>query len=79
MKKLLKIPAVVLFSSAFYTWISYDEYISVTETLFPWLNFQGVFKQGANFFFVCIQAALGMLFWELPKGKKKEELKEGEE
>ena len=24
-------------------------------------------------------AILGMLFWELPKGKKKEELKEGEE
>ena len=84
MKKLLKIPAVILFGSAFYTWFAYDEYISLSETLLPWLNFQGVFKhsllpwlnfQGVfkqvfNTFIVCIQGGLGAFLWELSGDKK---------
>jgi hypothetical protein len=71
MKKLLRIPAVVLFGTAFYTWISYDEYVSVTETLFPWLNFQGVFKQVFNWVLVAIQGALGAFLWDLSGDKGK--------
>jgi len=70
MKKLLKIPAVILFGSAFYTWFAYDEYISLSETLLPWLNFQGVFKQVFNTFIVCIQGGLGAFLWELSGDKK---------
>ncbi|MZH01972.1 MAG: hypothetical protein F3745_00805 [Nitrospinae bacterium] len=73
MRKLLKFPAVILFCSAFYTWITYDEYISYSETLFPWLNFQGVFKQMINFFLVCIQGALGAFLWQLSEGEEKAE------
>jgi hypothetical protein len=73
MKKLLKIPAVLLFGSAFYTWVTYDEYISLADTLFPWLNFQGVFKQMINIFIVCIQGALGAFLWQLSEGKKEAE------
>lgn len=70
MKKLLKIPAVILYCTAFYTWIAYDEYISLSETLLPWLNFQGVFKQVFNWLFVCIQWALGAFLWHLSGDKK---------
>jgi len=73
MKKLLRVPAVILIGSAFYTWISYDEYISTTETLFPWLNFQGVFKQVFNWFFICVQGALGAFLWHLSGDKKESE------
>jgi hypothetical protein len=69
-KKLLKIPAVILIGFAFYTWITYDEYISTTETLFPWLNFPGIFKQTFNWLFVCIQWALGAFLWHLSGDKK---------
>ena len=71
MKKFLKIPAVILFGSAFYTWISYDEYISVTESIFPWLNFKGVFKQVLNMGFVAVQGALGAFLWQLAGDKEK--------
>ena len=74
MKKLLKIPAVILIGSAFYLWITYDEYISTTETLFPWLNFSGGLKQGFNWLIVCILGGLGALLWQL-SGDKKESSK----
>jgi hypothetical protein len=70
MKNLLKIPAIFLFGSAFYSWISYDEYISLSEALLPFLNFQGVFNQMGNFFIVCIQGAMGLGLWQLSEGKK---------
>ena len=78
MKKLLKIPAIILFGSAFYTWIAYDEYISFSETLFPWLNFQGVFKQMINFLIVCIQGGLGICLWQLSEGNKEAKADEDE-
>ena len=65
MKQLLKIPAVLLFVSALYTWIAYDEYISFTETLFPLLNVQGAFKQIINWVFVAVQGGLGVFLWQL--------------
>ena len=70
MKKLLKIPAVILIGFAFYQWITYDEYISTTETLLPWLNFSGVFKQTLNWLFVGIIGGLGALLWNLSGDKK---------
>jgi hypothetical protein len=65
MKKLLKIPAVILFGLAFYTWVTYDGYINSSETLFPWLNFQGVFGQIFNWFIVCVLGGLGLGLWKL--------------
>ena len=65
MKKLLKIPAVILIGSAFYTWVTYDGYISFSETLFPWLNFQGVFGQVFNWFIVYVLGGLGLGLWKL--------------
>jgi len=70
MKKLLKIPAVILIGLAFYIWITYDEYISTIETLFPWLNFPGVFKQVFNWLIVCILGGLGAFLWQLSGDKK---------
>ena len=70
MKKLLKIPAVILIGSAFYIWVSYGEYIGISETLFPWLNFQGVFKQVLNYFIICMVGGLGALLWQLSGNKK---------
>ncbi len=77
MRKLLKVPAVILIGTAFYIWVAYGEYIGVSETLFPWLNFQGVFKQVLNYFIVCIIVGLGVLLWQLSEGKN--EAKEDEE
>jgi hypothetical protein len=73
MKSLLKIPAVILFGSAFYTWFAYDEHISLSETLLPWLNFQGVFKQVFNLLIVCIQGGLGAFLWQLSGDIKESE------
>jgi hypothetical protein len=77
MKKLLKIPAVILIGLAFYRWITYDEYISTIETLFPWLNYSGVFKQVFNWLVVCIIGGLGVSLWQL-SGDKKESTNEDE-
>ena len=76
MKKLLKVPAILLFCTAFYTWVTYDEYISLSETLFPWLNFQGVFRQVFNWVIVCVQGGLGAFLWEL-SGDKRESAEDG--
>ena len=68
MKKILKIPAVILFGAAFYTWVTYDGYVSLGETLFPWLNFQGVFGQVFNWLIVCVLGGLGLGLWKLSIG-----------
>ncbi len=65
MKKLLKIPAVLFWMSAFWVWISYDEYISIIEVFFPFLNYPGVLKQGVNWMFVSVLAAIGYMLWEI--------------
>ena len=65
MKQLLKIPAALLIGSALYTWVTYDEYISFTETLLPLLNVQGVFKQIINGMLVAVQAGLGVFLWQV--------------
>jgi hypothetical protein len=69
LKGMLKIPAIILFVSAFWSWVSYDGYLSTVEILLPMLNLKGVLGQAGNWLIVCIQGALGYFFWELSKEK----------
>ena len=63
MKILLRIPAILLLASAAWTYFSYDEYLSVVETLLPFLNITGMFFQALNFFLVVIQISIGSILW----------------
>jgi hypothetical protein len=70
LKRLLKIPSVILFASAFWSWASYDGYLSTMETFLPMLNLKGALGQAGNWLIVCIQGALGYFLWELAKDKE---------
>jgi len=76
MKKLLRIPAIVLFISAFWTWISFDGYLSIKETFLPIMNFQGALAQVVNWVLVCIQGGIGIALWQFASEKQEEKRNE---
>lgn len=67
---ILKIPAALLFVSAFWSWVSYDGYLSTMENFLPMLNLKGALGQAGNWLIVCIQAALGYFLWDLARDKE---------
>ena len=70
LKGLLKIPAIILFITAFWSWASYHGYLGTMETFLPMLNLTGALGQAGNWLIVCIQGGLGYFLWELSKNKE---------
>lgn len=69
---MLKIPAIILFISAFWSWASYDGYLNTVEAFLPMLNLKGALGQAGNWLIVCIQGALGFFLWELSGDKNRD-------
>ena len=69
LKGMLKIPAIILFITAFWSWASYDGYLSTIETPLPMLNLKSVFGQAGSWLIICIQVVLGYLLWVLSGDK----------